>query len=93
MEKLSRCQTDYFDNRNSELAIVFCFFSSQASGRGQVQFALQDCIFRAGDLGEYMYFVCSRGPRGHRLAPLEWTFCPRGAVDDHCDYGWILAGR
>jgi len=25
----------------------------------QVQFALQDCIFRAGDLGEHMYFVSS----------------------------------
>lgn len=25
----------------------------------QVQLALQDCIFRAGDLGEYMHFVCS----------------------------------
>mmetsp|Transcript_9435 Transcript_9435/g.22719 ORF Transcript_9435/g.22719 Transcript_9435/m.22719 type:complete len:692 (+) Transcript_9435:74-2149(+) len=25
----------------------------------QVQFALQDCIFRAGDLGEHMYFISS----------------------------------
>lgn len=30
-----------------------------ASSVKQVQFAHQDCIFRAGDLGEHMYFLCS----------------------------------
>jgi len=30
-----------------------------AATLAQVQFALQDCIFRAGDLGEHMYFITS----------------------------------
>ncbi|CAJ1349281.1 unnamed protein product, partial [Effrenium voratum] len=45
---------DYLSNVLHSVVVKLCATAVQ-----QVQFALQDCIFRSGDLAASMYFICS----------------------------------